>query len=270
MSSLRIRFRLNPGRKGIALGKLSKQTESIELFLRSLASDLGEDDSKNVWLAEDFRNGSAIYNAELQAIVDVCVANQFNDAIYALAKYQSTSKTKPPFVSDSTIERFSSLRQCLDDDERLGIALFDLDTGKAKRFSYVDKLQLEAIGNTVETEARYVGAVMGYTYEWNKGASKPFLYVRELTTSELIKCSYNDEDYDKVAKLFSKKLAVVIIEGLISFNLITSKTEVIQATGFDFAPDFTDEDFEKFFGAAPNITGGLSSEDFIAKGRSDE
>lgn len=270
MASLRIRFRLNPGRKGIALGKLSKQTENIELFLRSLASDLGEDDSKNVWLADSFRNKSVIYDTELQAVMDVCLANQANEAVLALTKYQSISKAKPPFISDSTIERFSALRQCLDDDERIGIALFDPETRKVKRFSYVDKLQLEAIGNTVETEVRYIGAVMGQTYEWNKGADKPFLYIRELTSSELIKCSYNDEDYDKVAKLFSKKSAIVVIEGMISFNLITSKTEVIQATGFDFAPDFTDEDFDKFFGAAPNITGGLSSEDFIAKGRSDE
>lgn len=270
MASLRIRFRLNPGRKGIALGKLSKQTENIELFLRSLASDLGADDSKHLWLADEFRNGSAMYSAEFQAVVETDMAHNFNQAVTALTKYQSTSTVKPPFVGTATIERFSALRQCLDDDEKMGIALIDVETGKAKRFAYVDKLQLEAIGNSIETEARYIGAVMGRTHEWNKGAEKPYLYIRELNSSELIKCSYKDEDYDQVAKLFSKKTAVVVIEGMISFNLITSKTEVIQATDFGFAPDFSDDDFNKFFGAAPGITGDLSSEEFIAKGRDDE
>lgn len=269
MASLRIRFRLNPGRKGIALGKLSKQTENIELFLRSLASDLGADDSKNLWLADEFRNSSAIYSAELQAVVETATAHNFNQAVLAITKYQGTSK-RPPFVGDATIEKFSNLRQCLDDDEQIGIAVLDVETGKAKRYSYVDKLQLEAIGNSIETEARYIGAVMGHTHEWNKGAEKPYLYIRELNSSDLIKCCYKDEDYDRVAKLFLNKTAVVIIEGTISFNLITSKTEVIQATGFEFAPDFTDDDFNKFFGAAPNITGGLTSEEFISNGRDDE
>jgi hypothetical protein len=270
MSSLKIRFRLNPGRKGIALGKLSKQTENIELFLRSIASDLGADDAKNVWLADKFRNSSAIYNAELQAVVEAATAAEFNHAISALTKYQSSSKSKPPYVSDATIERFAHLRQCLDDDEQMGIALIDVETGKAKRFSYVDKLQLEAIGNSIEAEIKYIGAVMGYTHEWNKGANNPFLYVRELNSGELIKCSYDDGDYDRVAKLFAKKTSVVIITGTIIFNSITSKTEVVRATGFDCAPDFTNDDFNKFFGAAPNITGNMTSEAFIAKGRDDE
>lgn len=270
MATLRIRFRLNPGRKGIGLGKLSKQTENIELFLRALASDLGADDAKNLWLADEFRNSSAIYSAELQAVVETATFHQFNQAVTGLTKYQGTSKVAPPFIGTATIERFSALRQCLDEDERMGIALFDAETGKAKRFAYVDKLQLEAIAESIETEARYVGAVMGHTHEWNKGADKPYLYIRELNSSELIKCSYNDEDYDQVAKLFAKKTAVVIVEGTMSFNLITSRTEVIQATGFEFAPEFSDDDYNKFFGAAPNMTGNLSSEEFIAKGRDDE
>ena len=177
---------------------------------------------------------------------------------------------KPPVVSIATIERFSDLRQNLDDDEKMGIAIFDVLTGRAKPFNYVDKLQLEAISNSIETEARYIGAVMGSTHEWNKGAAKPYLYIRELNSSELVKCSYRDEDYDQVAKLFSKKNAVVIVTGTIAFNLITSKTEVIQATHFEFTPEFSDDDFNKFFGAASGITGDLSSEEFIAMGRDDE
>lgn len=270
MASLRIRFRLNPGRKGIPLGKLSKQTENIELFLRSLASDLGADDSKHLWLADEFRNSSAIYSAELQAVVETATAHSFNQAVAGLTKYQNTSKVKPPFVGIATIERFSALRQCLDDDEQMGIAIVDVETGKAKRFTYIDKLQLEAISNSMETEARYIGAVMGSTHEWNKGAEKPYLYIRELNSSELVKCSYRDEDYDQVAKLFSKKNAVVIVTGTIAFNLITSKMEVMQATQFEFAPDFSNDDFNNFFGAAPGITGDLSSEEFIAMGRDDE
>lgn len=271
MATLRVRFKLNPGRKGIAMGKLSKQTENIEMFLRSLASDLGVENTKDLWLADDFKSGSFINKNELQAVIDIDTAVCWNESLAALMKAKGNlSKAKlPPTISTATVARYASLSDALDAGESLGISIYDTETERAKSFTYVSKLQLEAVGRSIETEAKYVGAVMGYTYEWNKGADKPYLYIRELNSYELVKCSYSDEDYDKVARLFSRKTAVVVIEGHITFNLITTKTEVTHATGFDFAPDFSDEDFNKFFGAAPGFTGDLSSEEYVAKGRKD-
>lgn len=272
MATLRVRFRLNPGRKGIALGKLSKQTENIELFLRSLASDLGEDSSPNLWLATDFKNGSVYNTAEYQAVVDVDKAVQMNSAVEALARFKSTSvdTTPPELVSPVTIDRFASLRATLDTDESIGIALFDVETGRVKKWAYVDRLQLEEIGRSIETDVRYVGSVMGYTYDWNKGADKPYIIIRELNSGELVKCGYSDEDYAQVSKMFSRKTAVVIIQGTILFNRITAKSEVIATTDFSFAPDFTDSDFEQFFGCAPDLTGNMGTDEFIAHGRSDK
>lgn len=268
VATLRVRFKLNPGRRGIALGKLSKQTENIELFLRSLACDLGVDDTKNLWLADDFKNGSMISRDELQAVIDVETAQQWNEALAAFTAAKTLSKARLPMaVTAATIDRFAKLSEALDADETIGIGVYEVDSERARPFKFVSKLQLEAVGRSIETESKYVGAVMGSTYEWNKGADKPYLYVRELHTSDLVKCSYSDDDYDKVARLFSRKNAIVIIEGQITFNLITSKTEVTQATGFDFAPDFSDADFEKFFGAAQGITGDLTSEEHVSNGR---
>jgi hypothetical protein len=111
---------------------------------------------------------------------------------------------------------------------------------------------------------------MGRTHEWNKGADKPYLVIRELTSGDLVKCSYDDNDYDKVAKLFSKKTAVVIIQGTITLNRITLKSELTKAEQFEFAPEFNNEDFDKFFGCAPEMTGQISAAEFISKGRSNE
>lgn len=269
MATLRVRFRLNPGRKGISLTKLSKQSENIELFLRSLASDLGEDGSTQLWLATDFRNGSMINTAEYQAVVDVDRAVQLNVAMLALAKFKALD-TVPSFVSPATLDRFASLRGALEDGETLGVAVFDPDTGKAQRWQYVDKLKLTEISEAIETEVRYVGSIMGSTHEWNKGADKPYVIVRELTSGELVKCTYGDADYLKVSNLFARKTAIVIIEGAILFNRITGRTEVTAATGFDFAPEFPDAEFEAFFGCAPDLTGDLDTDEFISKGRADE
>jgi hypothetical protein len=269
MATLRVRFRLNPGRKGVPLTKLSKQAENIELFLRSLASDLGEDGSTQLWLATDFRNGSMINTAEHQAVVDIDQVAQLNVAMLALTKFKSLDMV-PQFVSPATLDRFASLRGALEDDEKLGIAVFDPETGKAQRWQYVDKLKLAEIGEAIETEVRFIGSVMGSTHEWNKGADRPYLIIRELNSGDLVKCTYNDADYPKVSNIFTRKTAIVIVEGAILFNRITGRSEVTAATGFEFAPDFPDAEFEAFFGCAPDLTGDLGTDEFIAKGRADE
>lgn len=269
MATLRVRFKLNPGRTGIALGKLSKQTENIELFLRALAADLGENDGPNLWQAIDFKNGSVFSTAEYQAIVDVEQAAKFNEGVHSLVKFKATSRSVkvPEFVSLPTIDRFANLREGLDSDEKMGIALFDPESGKLKPWAYIDRLQLQEIEQSIEPEIRYFGAVMGMTHEWNKGASNPYIILRELNSGELVKCIYADGDYAKVSKLFGEKSAIVIIDGEMTFNRITAKTEIVMARHFDFAPQFSDNDYERFFGCAPNITGGLTSAEYIARGR---
>lgn len=272
MATLRVKFQLNPGRTGVALGKLSKQAENIELFLRSLASDLGEDDASNLWLAKDFKDGSFINTNEFQAVVDAEKAARFNDAVQLLTRFKAPHKKikLPEYISPATIDRFASLRYGLDADEKLGIAVFDIESGKQKRWHYVDRLQLAEIEESIEAEVRYIGAIMGCTYEWNKGAKEPYIIIRELNSGELIKCVYADDDYSSVAQLFRDKSAIVIVEGAMTFNRITSKTDVTMATNFEVAPDFSDDDYERFFGCAPNFTGNLSTEEFIAKERDDE
>lgn len=269
MATLRVRFRLNPGRKGIPLAKLSKQAENIELFLRSIAADLGEDGGTQLWLATDFRNGSVINTAEYQAVVQVDQAAKLNDAVHALTMFK-TLDSVPDFVSPSTMDRFASLRIALDDGENLGISVFDLESGKPERWLYVDKLKLAEIGEAIDVDVRYIGSITGTTHEWNKGAERPYLVVRELSSGDLVKCTYSDSDYAKVSNIFSRKTAIVVVEGAITFNRISGKSEVTAATGFEFAPDFSDADFEAFFGCAPDLTGELGTDEFIAKGRADE
>lgn len=270
MTTLRLRFKLNPDRPGVALGKLSKQTESIEMFLRSLAADLGLSDAPNLWLAKEFKNGSCISTAEMQAVVDASLLAEFNAGVEALIGFDGDKHVAPAFVSAATIGRFAAIRQGLDIGEPIGLSTFDIKTGRPKRWRLVDRLHFEKVAASIDSEVLYVGAVMGTTYDWIKGAKEPYLTIRELNSAELVKCVYSDEDYAKVASLFADKAAFVIIGGTVVYDRITGKTEVTRATTFDLAPEFADEEFERFFGCAPNLTGSLGTDDFVKGGRNDE
>lgn len=269
MNTLRVRFKLNPGRKGIPLNKLSKQADNIESFLRSLAADLGQDGGTQKWLATNFRDGSFVGDMEYQALVEAESAARLNSAIRGLLRFK-TLEDLPRFVTPATVDKFATLRLALDDGEKLGVALFSPETGKAGKFCYLDKLKLAAIAESIDTEVSYIGSVMGTTHEWNKGADKPYLIIRELATNDLVKCTYRDSDYSKVSDIFSKKTAMVVIEGVVLFNRITGKSEVTEATDFNFSPEFLDADFELFFGCAPGLTSSSTSEELIGRGRADE
>jgi hypothetical protein len=266
MASFRIRFRLNPGREGIALGKLARQTENIDVFLRALVRDMGDKDSPDLWLAKDFQNGSLISTMEYQAVSDAEKIDRFNAIVGDLINHNPG--TGGSFVgSASTVEKFAKLGKGLDAGEELGIGLFDSKTGEAGEWSNVSKLHFEEVGKSVPAEVKYVGAVMGYTHDWVKGAKEPYITIRELNSGSLVKCAYADHDYPRIAEIFSKKMAVVIVEGQMSFNRITDKTEITMASGFDIAPDFTEEDYQRFFGCAPEMTGGLTAAEYVRKGR---
>lgn len=272
MPTLRVRFKLNPGREGIALGKLSQQAASIESFLRSLGADVGEKDEPSLWIAKDFKDGSFMGTVEYQHVVEAATAGRFNGALKALKRIKPGARNPqvPSYVSAATVSKYSAIRQGLDADERIGIATFDESSGRQERFGFVDRLQLEFIGGSVETESRYIGSVMGQTYEWNKGAAEPYLTLRDLVTNELIKCVYADEDYSKVAKLFLDKTAIVIIEGLATYNRVSGKTEIVMAHSFELAPQFSDADYVRFFGCAPDlIPADETAEQSIARGRDD-
>lgn len=269
MPNIRVRFKLNPGREGIAFSKLAKHAEGIENLLSSIAEDIGLLPEQNQWLGKEFRNGSLFSTAENQMLANDYQVSIFNEIISNLIKFSTkSSKELLDKISLKTLKYFADLRIPLEIDEIIGIGIYE--KGKEKpRFYNVSKLKLEAVAKSIDIETSYIGSVIGNTYEWTKGAKEPFIKIRDVATDELIKCYYDDKDYRKVAKLFEIKDALVIISGNIIYNRFSEKTEVAKATDFEIAPVLTQEQYESFFGSAPNLTEGIDSATYIRNLRGD-
>ena len=71
--------------------------------------------------------------------------------------------------------------------------------------------------------------------------------------------------YQDIVRLLKDKDAVVCVSGMIKANMADRRIEEIHAEKFGASEPFTDEDLEKFFGCAPNITGNQSTQQFIRK-----
>lgn len=261
---------MNPGREGIAFSKLSKQAEGIENLLCSIAEDIGLPADQNQWLAKEFKNGSVYSTAEHQALVNAETLDLFNAAVRNLIRFKPTADgTLPHGISLQTLESFANLRTPLEVDETIGIGLYDQGT-KAPKFYKVTKLRLEDVAKAIDAETSYIGAIIGYTYEWTKGAKEPFIKIRDIASGDLVKCCYDDADYKKVAKLFDKKDALVIVSGHITFNRLSKKSEITKATDFEIAPDLSQDQYDSFFGCAPDLTNGVDAASYIRKIRGDE
>lgn len=270
MPNIRVRFILNPGREGIAFSKLAKHAEGIENLLTAIGEDVGLPPEQNQWLGKEFRNGSVFSTAENQALVDALLNAKFNDEVMALIKFRPSRNSEPPHgISLRTLECFSDLRAPLELDETIGIGLY-YENRKAPKYYRVTRLALEEVAKAIDAETAYMGAVIGYTYEWTKGAKEPFIKIRDIATGELVKCTYKDSDYQKVARLFERKDALVIVSGRLSFNRLTEKTEVTLATDFEIAPELSQDQYESFFGSAAGLTDGVDAASYIRNLRGGE
>lgn len=270
MSNIRVRFKLNPGREGIAFSKLAKHAEGIENLLCSIAEDIGLSPEQNRWLGKEFKNSSVISTAENQSIVDVLQKEKFNAVLRYLIKFKSKDDNcLPEGVSLRTLSYFAELKIPLDIDEAIGISLYD-EGKKASKFYNVKRLKLEEVSKSIDAETSYLGSVIGYPYEWTKGAKEPFIKIRDVASNQLIKCSYDNKDYRMVAKLFEKQDALVIVTGRINYNKLTDKMEIISATDFEIAPSLSHEQYEGFFGCAQGLTGGVDVAEYIRNIRDNE
>jgi hypothetical protein len=261
VSTIRLKFKVHPGREGLPLDILARHAEDTLAFLKSLANDLNLPADQSLWVAKEFKNGSLIYTAENHLLVDNVVVEKAAAATMALITCKGDRAKVPSFVSDATIRNFAEIKAPFGQDDmvRVGVVGADEKT-KWKNVSY---MAFQAIADMVEGRVVYVGSVMGTTYEWNKGAEKPYLKLRDVATGELVKCVYNRKDYAKVRALFDRESDMVVVYGTITYDRLAESTELTNATDFESVAPLSEEEQLAFYGSLPGFTGDLSAADYV-------
>jgi hypothetical protein len=104
-------------------------------------------------------------------------------------------------------------------------------------------------------------------HSWFKEASPPYFNLRESVSGRMVKCFYDKEDYPHVVSLLQKKNAIIQVIGMVTANLVDRRIEEVHAQKFAIAEELSDADFEKFFGFAPDLTGDLTTEEYVSSVR---
>ena len=100
-----------------------------------------------------------------------------------------------------------------------------------------------------------------------KESEPPYFDVRELSSQQIVKCIYRPENYLQVVELLKSKDAVVLISGTIKARRIDRKIEEIRVEKMRSTEPLSDDEFSRLRGSAPDLTGDMSTEEFIESSR---
>lgn len=239
MSYLRLRIRLNKGKRGIYLDKLEKIVEEMRKFLASVGDDMDLTEPGS-WVGVDFVNGSLEFTSEYQYEVDTPKLSRFNGAIITLARSEF-----PPSFDTSTSDHFFEIAGLLDLDENADVVVFGEDDSP---------ISLE-INRRTATLARFidvlpkrqaVGAVQGKIHSLYKESKPQHFMLRELSTDNLIRCVYDTAEYPAIIRALEIKDQVLHVRGVIVTDTRDHNIDHVQVKGILLAESYGIEDVDKF------------------------
>ena len=272
MATLRIKILLNKGRRGVPLHKLSKINAETERFLSDLGQDLKVIESSREWIAVHFEeSGSVAYDIEHATVSDERSIERFNGSLDGITELRldEIPKTGLEEVSSATIWQYTKIASALDTGEELDFGICRNGNGTPDWRTLSPKRAEEirhVLNDTIEIYGSIQGIIVALTKDDDR---KDRFFIRELSTGNRIKCSFAPDYYQKVVSLLGVRDQAVFVSGTMKLSRIARKVEEITLEKIESAPPYEKGDLERFFGSAPDITGDLSTSEYLEEIRSE-
>jgi len=266
MPRVRIAVEMNKGRIGVPLHKLGEVVKETENFLRMLAEDVELPGDKRQWLGLDFQSGSLKFVAEYAVPVELRQFAEFGSS------FDDVRRGRAGRARTSTRTQYARIAEQLDEDETIDFGVYKSPEDAVPEFVSLSKRDLALILGDVQKPLESHGAVQGIIHSLFIGSQPPHFFVRELSTDDLIKCAYQHTVYPQLAKALQREAAVVHVYGRLKTNMDERKVEQVTVEKIDLADELSEQEFNKFFGCSPNLTGHMTTQEFIdrVRGRNDE
>jgi hypothetical protein len=241
MRNLRLRVKLNKGRRGIPLDKLEKFVAEMRKFLIQIGDDLALPDPKQ-WVGVDFENGSLAFTNESSLQVSSERADHFNESVLALSRSEF-----PPFIQESTANQFFRVTSCLDSNETADIAVFD-EQDQPEWVEISERTALLARKRNLLPFRVAQGAIQGVIHNVFVEAEKPYFTLRELSSQRLVKCFYKEDDYAAVWETLKRPGQILHVRGSVVTDTQKRNIDHISVSNIIPADTYSYTDVEKFLG----------------------
>lgn len=265
MSKFHIRIKINPGGHGARLDKLGEISSQIEAFLRNLAQDTSIKVKKGDFVAVNFANGSACYDVELVSAVRGRQVQRYNTNLMKVIDFNPEDPKLLKGIRPQTIYQFAKIADPIESDEEVGIGLFENGGRKPKQWRYLSKATAKEIIKAL-APVEYDGGIQAVIHSLFLEAERPYFKARELSTGELVTCFYKSEiHYPQIMDTLKRQQSIVHITGTAKASRLDRQVTEIAVDKIVPAKTITKEELYRFFGCAPNLTGNLSTGEFIAR-----
>lgn len=270
MPQIRVRVELFKGQKLIDLTRLSVLPDELNAFLQSVGEDAGLLPQDNRWGATGFENGSLIFSSVSNQKVPARTVRTYERiAAGILAGDQNAAHRAG--ATDRTLLKYVRFAERVKSGESVRLGLYKARKDrKPKRWYNVDAVTAQTFADALNPIAEYEGALLGIIHALYKESDKPHFDLRDIARNHLVKCFYKDDAYGAVAQALIRRDSRVHVSGKIRANRVDKTVESMVVRTIKAADDFSDDDFEKFIGCAPDLTGDKTAQQYISEARSGE
>lgn len=266
---LRVRVILNKGRHGVPLEKLSKVTGELQQFLRDLEKDLGVHDEVG-WQGINFKDGSLDFIAVKNALIEEPQYRAFNDSARRIIKNEPDDR-----VSRKTRSQYAKIAAPIDPDEVvfLGIehsgqkAADAIAADSGFEFHELTKLQAQEIQTSVQARVRAVASIQGVIHSVFIEGDPPHFNLRELSSQDLINCTYKESTYPKLAAALERRKAIVHVIGTSITDTLSRKIEHVEVDEIIVSPLLGRDFLDRFFGCAQGLVDEENIQEHIDNSR---
>ncbi len=269
MARLRFRFEVKRDAKGILLHRLANIAEETQRFLRMVAEDIEADALKRNWVAVEFYNGSVGFDLEYVGEADDDQARIYARTIHQVATtYEPKRKPHWPVgLRKETILQYARIGEQIEPTESINLGFYENGKPQPVEWRSLSKSQAVAMTEVLQQIVEYRGMIQGIVHSLYKEAEPSYFDVRELSSQQIVKCIYRPENYRQVFDLLRSKDAVVLISGTIRARRLDRKIEEIRVDKMRSTEPLSDDGFSRLQGSAPDLTGDMSTEQFIERSR---
>lgn len=268
MTLLRVRLILNEGGEGVPLSQLTDIAEEAEKFLRYLAEDSGIGVKRNEWLARNFENKSVRFDIEREASIPPEQAKEFNRKFEYVDRVKTELRSLNGEVKHRTLAQYARVAKALGPHEKIAFGLYRTDNEKPYRHLPLTKREAEILTGFLSEEVTYRGSLHGMIHDI--GIEELWFHLRKAGGGNLVRCDFREPLYQDVHDSSARRHAVVYVHGLITARRVDREITKVQVERIKVAPALTEDQYQAFFGADPNYTGQVASEDFIERGRHEQ
>jgi hypothetical protein len=270
MPQFKMRVTLFKGQESIELSRLSSLPEELAKLFKSIGDDAGVLPMQNQWRASKFSDGSlgfevATHEGLTQKSAAVC--RRIATSVLA-GKPQAAHAAG---ATEKTFLQYAQVAKKIHPGESVALSILPAKGGKRAAKPYlVTSEVVERLTEAVRPFIEYHGTVLGVIHAFYKEAERPHFDLRDISRDNIVKCFFARDLYNDVVGALAPRERRVHVSGTVRANRLSKTIDSISVERLMLVDPLSEEDFEKFFGIAPTMTGDIGAAEYVSSLREDE